>query len=187
MQHPTTHARPDPSATAAPGPQGDETRQRLNELIDGQRLTMLTRSAADGQLHSKPMTVLAHDDQGNFWFFVRLTPGQAGDAAQYRQVNLAFSRPDKARHVSLAGQGQLVQDRARIHALWTPAATAFFPEGPDSPELGLLHVVATEGEYWDGPSSSLVRAFALAASIATGKPMGLGEHGPVDLSAPAHA
>lgn len=169
-----------------PTPQEDEP-LRLDELIDGERFTMLTRRTADGLLHSKPMTVLKHDDQGNFWFFVRSQAGPADDDASYQQVNLAFSRPDKGRHVSLAGRGRLVRDRALIHGLWTAAATPYFPDGPDAPELALLHVVATEGEYWDGPSNGVARAFALAASIAAGKPMGMGEHGPVDLTAAPHA
>lgn len=164
----------------------DDDRQRLDELICRERLTMLTRCSADGRLHSKPMTVLKHDDQGNFWFFVRSQHGLDDDAA-YDQVNLAFSRPDKGRHVSLAGRGRLVRDRSLIHGLWTAAAKPFFPEGPDAPDLALLHVVATEGEYWDSPSSSVVRAFALAASIATGKPVGMGDHGQVDLVATPHA
>lgn len=165
----------------------DDDRQRLDDLIDGERFTMLTRRTADGLLHSKPMTVLKHDEQGNFWFFVRSQPGLGTEDAAYDQVNLAFSRPDKGTHVSLAGRGSLVRDRAQIHALWSPTAKPFFPEGPDSPDLALLHVAATEGEYWDGPSSSVARAFALAASIAAGKPVGMGEHGQVDLTAAPHA
>ena len=161
--------------------------QRLDELIDGERFTMLTRRTPDGLLHSKPMTVLKHDEQGHFWFFVRSQPGLASDEASYAQVNLAFSRPDKGTHVSLAGQGRLVRDRAQIHALWTPMAKPFFPEGPDAPDLALLQVTATAGEYWDGPSNGVARAFALAASIAAGKPVGMGEHGPVDLGDAAAA
>lgn len=163
-----------------------ETLERLDDLIDGERLVMLTRWTADGLLHSKPMTVLQHDAGGAFWFYIRSEAGQGDDEVQYRHVNLAFSNPDKGRHVSLAGQGRLVRDRALIRSMWTAAAKPWFPEGPDAPDLALLEIIPTHAEYWDGPSNMVSRALAMAASIAAGKPIGLGEHGAIDLTAPAH-
>lgn len=163
-----------------------DTLDRLDELIDGQRLAMLTRWTDEGLLHSKPMTVLQHDAGGAFWFYVRSTPGHAGDDVQYRHVNLAFSHPDKGRHVSLAGQGRIVRDRALIASMWTAAAKPWFPDGPDAPELALLEIVPTHAEFWDGPSNVVSRVLAMAASIAAGKPIGLGEHGAIDLTASAH-
>lgn len=161
------------------------TLERLDELVDGERLVMMTRWTSDGLLHSKPMTVLQHDVGGSFWFFIKSDPLQPDDEVQYRHVNLAFSHPDKGRHVSMAGQGRIVRDRRLIQAMWTAAAKPWFPEGPDAPDLALLEIVPTHAEFWDGPSNGLSRALALAASIAAGRPVGLGEHGEVDLTAPA--
>ncbi|MDT7835031.1 pyridoxamine 5'-phosphate oxidase family protein [Aquabacterium sp. OR-4] len=161
----------------------DETLERLDQLLDGERVAMLTRWTPDGLLHSKPMTVLQHDAGGAFWFYVRSVAGQDDDEVQYRHVNLAFSNPDKGRHVSLAGQGRIVRDRALIESLWTAAAKPWFPDGPQAPELALLEIIPTHAEYWDGPSNVFSRALAMAASIAAGKPIGLGEHAEIDLTA----
>lgn len=158
---------------------------RLDDLIDGERVVMLTRWTRDGLLHSKPMTVLQHDAGGSFWFFVKSDPDRAGDDAQYRHCNLAFSQPDKGRHVSMAGQGRVVRDRTLIRSMWTTSAKPWFPEGPEAKDLALLEVVPTHAEYWDGPSNMVSRALAMAASIAAGRPIGLGEHGEIDLTAPA--
>jgi len=162
-----------------------DTIDRLDDLIDGERLAMLTRWTPDGQLHSKPMTVLQHDAGGAFWFYIQSDPAHSDADAQYRQVNLAFSNPDKGRHVSLAGQGRVVRDRALIHSLWTAAAKPWFPEGPDAPDLALLEIIPSHAQYWDGPSNMVTRVLAMAASIAAGKPIGLGDHGEIDLTATA--
>lgn len=162
-----------------------ETLERLDDMVDGERLVMLTRWTDDGLLHSKPMTVLQHDAGGSFWFFVKSQPGRSDDEVQYRHVNLAFSNADRGRHVSLAGQGRIVRDRALIQSMWSAAAKPWFPDGPESPDLALLEVIPTHAEFWDGPSNRVSRALAMAASIAAGKPIGLGEHGAIDLTASA--
>lgn len=98
-----------------------KTLERLDGMVDGERLVMLTRRTDDGLLHSKPMTVLQHGAGGSFWFYIKSQPGRSDDALQYRHVNPAFSHSDKGRHVSLAGQGRIVHDRALIQSMWTAA------------------------------------------------------------------
>jgi general stress protein 26 len=80
----------------------------------------------------------------------------------------------------------VIRDRALIRSMWTAAAKPWFPEGPEAEDLALLEVRPTHAEYWDGPSNMVSRALAMAASIAAGRPIGLGEHGEIDLTAPAH-
>ena len=130
-----------------------------------------------GQLVSKPMTVLRHDFEGPFWFFMR-DPGPQ-DEADFANVNLSFANPGDGHFVSISGHGQVVRDRQRIHRWWTPMAKPYFPEGPDAPDLALLRVDPTEGEFWDGPSNAVSRGLALAASIFKGRPVGMGEHAEV--------
>jgi len=78
--------------------------------------------------------------------------------------------------VSLSGHGELVHDRERIKMLWTSFAKPWFPEGPETPNLALLKFVPHSAEYWDAPSSRMVRLLAMAASAIAGKPIGMGEH-----------
>lgn len=149
-------------------------------LVDGHRVTMLSWLRADGQLSSKPMTVLRHDAPATWWFFMR-DPGIDADA-DFARVNLAFADDDDGRYVSISARGTVVRDPARIHELWTPAARPFFPDGPGSPSLALLRVDAVEAEYWKGPSNAMTRGLALAMSIVAGKPVGLGDHGEVSFA-----
>ena len=45
-----------------------------------------------------------------------------------------------------------------------------------------------KADYWDGPSSKMVRAFGMIASVIAGRPVALGEHGShTALSAPTRA
>lgn len=154
-------------------PQTTAALTRLGELIEGLSVAMLTNLDADGVMVSRPMTPLEMDADGALWFFTDL---RSQKVAQLRVANLSFADAGKGTYVSLSGHGEIDTDRARIKRLWTPFAKPWFPDGPDSPQLALLKFVPASAEYWDSPSSKMVRMFAMAASVVAGKPIGLGDH-----------
>lgn len=152
---------------------------RLGELIEDIPVAMLTTPGAgagpgNGQaLVSRPMAPLEMDAEGALWFF---TDRRSSKVEHLQSINLSFADPAHGRYVSIAGHGELVDDRGRIERLWTAFAKPWFPDGPDSPELVLLKVQPHTAEVWDAPHSRMVRMFAMAASVVSGKPVGLGEH-----------
>jgi len=152
-----------------------ETLKQLADLLEGMNVAMMTTPAEPGQsgLVSRPMAPLLLDATGAIWFY---TDVHSAKTAALDAVNLAFSDEGNATYVSLSGHGELVHDRERIKALWTSFAKPWFPDGPDSPSLALLKFVPHTAEYWDAPSSRMVRMLAMAASAIAGKPIGLGDH-----------
>ncbi len=149
--------------------------QRLGERLQDQRTAMLTLRDAQGRLDARPLTPLEMDSSGALWMLVSqraLSPYLGSDA---RPANLAFSDADKSLFVSIVGTARLVDDAARKQALWTVMARPWFT-GADDPDLALLCVQPESAELWDGPDSSVMRLLAMAASVAAGQPIGLGEH-----------
>jgi hypothetical protein len=67
-----------------------------------------------------------------------------------------------------------VDDMSRKVALWSTMARPWF-SGSDDPDLTLLCVQPRNAEIWDGPDSSVMRALAMATSVAAGRAIGLGE------------
>lgn len=147
------------------------------ELIKDIPIAMMTTREADGSLAARPMAALEMDADGVVWFF---TSTHSDKTDHLEAVNLSFSDIDGSTYVSLSGRGEIDRDRSHIERLWTPMARPWFPNGPDSPDLALLKFVPEAADYWDGPNSRMVRAFNMAASVAAGKPIGLGEHGSHD-------
>lgn len=148
-------------------------RSQLCQLIKHLQFAMLTTTDDDDQLVSRPMAPLEMANDGSIWFFSDL---KSAKVKQLRALNLAFTDADRGTYVSISGHGQIIKDRAAIKRLWTPAAKPWFPDGPDSPNLCLIKILPEMAEYWDAPDSKMVRMFAMAASIVTGKPVGMGEH-----------
>jgi general stress protein 26 len=144
----------------------------LSGLIEDFTVAMLTNVDATGALVSHPMTPLEMDTQGAVWFF---TDSRYTRAEHLKAVNLAFADAGKATFVSLAGSAELIRDPVRIERLWTAYARPWFPTGPSDPNLSLLKFTPSSAQYWDAPNSKAVRVFAMAASIAAAKPIGLGK------------
>lgn len=154
-------------------PQHTGERIKLGELIEDYDIAMLTFIDANGTLISQPMGALEMDAHGAIWFFTDVTSEKT---KHLDALNLAFSGESDGVYVSLSGYGELELSEARKRELWTPFVQPWFPDGPESPTLGLLKFVPYTAEYWDAPHSKVVRLFAMAASIAASRPIGLGDH-----------
>jgi len=96
--------------------------------------------------------------------------------ASASSLNLSFSDPSNGTFVSIVGASQLCLDQALIDELWSPMMKAWFPQGRNDPSLRLLRLEIQTAEYWDSPSSAMVRMAAIAASAVVGRPIGLGEN-----------
>ena len=53
-------------------------------------------------------------------------------------VNVALVNDDRRVWLSIAGDASIVDDRARVHRLWSPYAQAFFPGGVDKQTVKML-------------------------------------------------
>jgi general stress protein 26 len=148
-------------------------RIQLGALIENMSVAMLTTFDDNGKLVSQPMSPLLMDSHGVIWFFMDVRSNKAN---QVDVLNLSFSHEDESTYVSLSGKGDVVMDRDLIKTLWTPFARPWFADGVESTNLALLKIMPEIAEYWDAPNSKMVRLFAMAASIVTGKQIGMGEH-----------
>lgn len=155
--------------------------EQVADLIRGIRVAMLTTVDGDGELHSRPMATQDVDFDGTLWFFTAADSEKAADLERDARVNVSYADEDRSRYVSLFGSARLVRDRRRIRDLWKPYLKAWFPQGLDEPELALLEVTVTGGEYWDAPSSRLVRLAGLVKGVLTRTGMPTGEHGHLDV------
>jgi general stress protein 26 len=136
---------------------------QLAALIKDVEVAMFTTTGVDGRLYSRPLGTQEVEFDGD------------------PRVNVAYASPSKNSDVSVAGTARIVDDRAKIDELWSPAMKLFFPEGKDDPNLRLIHVQAESAEYWDGPGTLLGKALSFVLSAVQDEPSRLGDNGFVDL------
>ena len=155
--------------------------EKLVEMIKAIDLCMLTTVDESDELHSRPMSLNGDvDEEGNLWFFTSSQSHKASEIERTPNVNISFIDTGDQRYVSISGVAQLLQDKQKIKELWKPVLKAWFPDGPDQPDVALLKVKMTKAEYWDGPSSTISQAVSFVSAIITGKQVEPGENKKLD-------
>lgn len=155
-----------------------DDRQKVAELIKKFRIAMFTTADAQGALLSRPLTVQEAEFDGDLWFLVPRSSAPAADASGLAHANVALSSDDT--WVSLSGTANLVDDRGMIRKLWNPVLDAWFPDGPDDPEIGVLKFTADSAEYWDSPGKVATVLRFITAKVKDERIDG-GENRKVDL------
>jgi general stress protein 26 len=161
----------------------DETRRSVLEMLERFETGMLCTNQPDGTLRARPMAVAEVQDNGDVLFVAGLGSAKIEEVLKDPGVVVTFQ--SRSRYHSLSGRAEFVADEAAVERVWRPEWKAWFPEGKDDPRLVLLHVRATEAEYWDESGMRGVRfAFEAAKAALKGKrahPSDVEEHGHVTL------
>lgn len=152
---------------------------KVAELTKGIRIAMLTTIDADGHLTARPMAQQQVEFDGDLWFFVERSSRTAENLAAQPRAGVSLSSNDA--WVSLAGTAEVISDVAKARELWNPWVEAWLPQGPEDPDVGLIHFHAEAGEYWDSPGGRIASALSFVKAKVTGRRYDGGENETVEL------
>ena len=145
-----------------------EKREQLRALMKGIDIAMFTTMGENGFPVSRPLSTQDAEFDGRLlWFFVRKNSAKVKEIERYPRVNVAYSSKDKNVYLSVAGTADIVTDQAKIDEFWNDALKAFFPRGPNDPNLCLIRVAVSTVEYWQGPSTGIGKAIAFLIARVT--------------------
>lgn len=94
-------------------------------------------------------------------------------------MNVSFGK--NTEWVTVAGTAEIVTDRQKIQDRWNQVVEAWFPDGPDTPEVVLLRVDSDSAEYWTSPGGTAATVFQRIKSKVTHSRMSVVESATVDL------
>ncbi|CAN7148902.1 general stress protein 26 [Arthrobacter sp. PvP023] len=156
-----------------------ENISKVTKIINDSHIGMLTTINEAGALVSRPLAVQEVKDDGDMWFFTSSETSQVAHVRADPRVNVAFGK--NTEWVSVAGTAEIVTDRQKIHDMWNQVVEAWFPDGPDTPEVVLLRVDSDSAEYWTSPGGRAATVLQWVKSKVTNSRMSVGESGTVDL------
>ena len=122
---------------------------KIKHHIQDIRIAMLTTQASTGALRSRPMATHQLDPDGTMWFFTRADSEKVAHIRQQPAIALGFSDLQAQVSVTTAGQAEIVNDQAKVNALWNESMLDWFPEGKDDPNIVLLRITTLDGECWE--------------------------------------
>ena len=146
------------------------TQKTLDDALDGLRFAMVATAdpSHGGEWKARPLA-LAGTEGGVLRFLVGVDADWVEGLEQTGSpTTVTFSDPGKNTWVALQGSARTTDDRALVHALWNPAAGAYF-EGADDPSVRVLEVQVSYGEFWDGPCGRVGQLLSVARAALGGE------------------
>jgi general stress protein 26 len=132
------------------------------EMITGIPVAMLTTTGL-GRLRSRPMVTPRAPFDGCLWFVTARAAGKTGEIRDRQAVHVTFVAPSENRYVWASGTASIVDDPARLKALWHGGYLQWLPGGPEDPSVTLIKVAVEEAEYWDEAAGRMVRLDSFVA------------------------
>jgi len=157
--------------------------EHLAKLMEKIDIAMLTTVGQGGYLVSRPLSTQAASFDGErVWFFTEADSPKVAEIRRHPRINVAYSSKDANTYLSAAGDARINRDQALIDRFWNDALKAFFPKGPQDPNLVLIEVALRTVEYWDGPGTWIGKAVTFAIARVTGNDDVMADNRIVDVA-----
>src|SRR5829696_7370441 len=105
---------------------GETPVRKLEELVEGIKVALMTTRRTDGHLVSRPMALQKKEPGAEFWFVTERDGDKVAELRRDPHVNLGFYKDRTREYVSVAGTAVLTDDRDVIRRLWAPDWKAWF-------------------------------------------------------------
>ena len=158
-----------------------EAVNKIKELAEGADICMFTTSLTQLPLTSRPMSTRAVDEEGNIWFYSRISSEKNAEIVADNRVQLFYASKNSSEYLSVFGEATILKNTEKAKELWSAWAKAWFPGGVDDPELTLIKVTPLDSYYWDTKHNQFVSLVKIAASALTGIEMDDGVEGKLSV------
>jgi general stress protein 26 len=132
------------------------------------------------ELRVRPMAANVEREDNAVLFLTDSRWHADDEIAKYPTLALAFVDNAAQKYVAVSGRGSVTNDRARIKALFSLAAKAWW-DSADDPSIRLLTVTPVGAEYWDG-RGKIASYLSMAVAAARGGRPHVGENEKVSMT-----
>jgi len=154
---------------------------KLQELAKAADVCMFVTNLQSTPMSARPMSTRDVDDEGNIWFFSRVTSNKNDEIKDDSRVQLFYSNNGSSEYLSIAGTATILKDHAMAKELWSGWAKTWFNEGPEDPELSILKVAPDDVQYWDTKDGRMISLLKIAVGALTGREFDGGVEGKISV------
>ena len=124
---------------------------------------MLFTRTEGGELAGRPMSNNGEVEyEGTSYYFTWADSRMVSDIEREPKVGLSFQGskgllPKPPIMVAVEGVAEIVRDVAAFEAHWDKSMNRWFKDGPSTPGVAMIKVVAKRIHYWDGEDEGEVK------------------------------
>jgi len=134
---------------------------RVWDIIEKMSVGMLTTQFSGG-LRARPLEARADRGAGVVWFVTDVRGAKDDEIGAGHDIGLVFIDEADHAYLSITGRAFVTRDPAQTKTIWKKTDDAWFPGGPDDPNVRLLRIEPFTAELWDGPSSAAGTVYEFA-------------------------
>lgn len=126
-----------------------EKLEKLCSIIEGSHTAFMVTRSIQGTPHGRPMaSAKVERECHSLWFAADRNSPKVDEIRLDHHVCLGYTNGSGSEWASVNGDAIIVDDRAKIHELYSAGWNNWF-DGPDDPSIILIKVTPQTGEYWD--------------------------------------
>lgn len=118
---------------------------------------------------ARPLSSRVYRDEHAIYFLVSAEGHKNPQIEQYPVVNLSYADTGGMKYISISGQAEVSNNRAKITDLWSDFDKAWWDDAND-PDIRLITVRPETAELWDSPGKLIAMATMLTAAVTGAKP-----------------
>jgi general stress protein 26 len=143
-----------PDTNAKKNKDPENVAERLSTLMKDFRVAMLV-TQDNGDLRARPLAVVEVGPENDVWFATSLTSAKIEELRKHPKVLVTMQ--GSTSYISVSGSCELSQSRPEIERLWSEGWKIWFPKGKEDPDLVLVRVRVSNGEFWDMQGTKGIR------------------------------
>ncbi|PZO81310.1 MAG: general stress protein [Mesorhizobium amorphae] len=157
-----------------------ETGEAIDKIWkESERIRVCMLVTWDGERQrARPVAARPHRDEGAFYVLTDVRGEKDDQIERFPVVTLTFADGSANTYIAVTGHATVENDRAKIEELWSAFDKVFW-DGPEDPDVRVITIKPDDAEIWDG-AGRLWTGVKMAASIATGADLPLGDNAKVD-------
>lgn len=155
----------------------DDRTQHVWDIMEKSHVCMMvTRDG--GELRGRPMGAMPDREERVVWFVTDARAHKDEELRDDPRACITFQSGNT--YLSVSGGAEVLRDMAKLKEIWNTAVDAWFPEGPEDPNVRLLRFSPEQAEYWDGPNS-IVAGLKMAIASARDTRPDMGDNAKVSM------
>jgi general stress protein 26 len=141
-----------------------DDRKAIWRRIENVPVAFFTSLSEDNGLRARPLTTQCVEAESRLWFFIERFGDLANDVKANPRALVTYSVEADRFYASLTGRARVYVDPEKARELWSKLNGAWFPGGPDDPNLALLRVDVDHGETWEPTTNKLTQFLSIASA-----------------------
>jgi len=153
-----------------------EEREKVWEIISEIKFGMII-TKNEKKFRARPMTIIQDTFEGKLYFFTNVKAEQELRFDEQSGVSVVFSDIKSHSYITLNGTAKLIKDTHLIDQFWSFMTSVWFPKGKDDPDIALIEIDISCGEFWDNDKGSFSSMVEILAAKFSKRIPHLGEKG----------